>query len=208
MPYEPSTRVLSVSFVRDPAEQADVTVEAGRRWMTGADTLSTGAGVGIAVGFGAVAGLVMEIHRRFVLPLVLGSSDTVPLGTMAVQLLPLILLLGALFAWLHRRAQRRWRQAMTSRLTPGCIVDVDLYSQGVSMSGGQTIIEIDWEAVRDVIADKNRIEIECEGFVVYVPARAFDGVAAYAQAVKDIRQLWRDALRLERDRKMIEAGLD
>jgi hypothetical protein len=208
MAYDPATRILSLSFARDPSEQADVMLEAGRRMMTSTEPLSAWTGFGIAIGFGAVVGIVMEIHRRFLLPLVLGPSEIAPLGTVVMQLLPLVLLLAVLYATLHVRTRRSRREAIIARLQPDQVVDVDVFLKGVSMSGGHTTIDVDWPAVKQIIVDDARVELECESFVVYIPARAFDGNISYAEAVKEIRKLWRDAARQDRDRKMIEAGLD
>lgn len=208
MAYDPATRVLSLSFARDPSEQADVMLEAGRRMTTSTEPMAAWTGFGIAIGFGVLVGIVMELYRRFILPLVLGPSEVAPLGSVAVQLLPLILLLIALYSVLFVRTKTRRRQAIISKLEPGRVVDVDIFAKGVSMSSGKATIEVDWSGVHDIVADSSRIELECEGFVVYIPARAFDGNAAYAAALKDIRHLWRDAVKLERDRRMVEAGLD
>ena len=105
MPYDPATRVLSLSFTRDPEEHADVMLDAARRMVTETDPgLAWGRFIGFAIGLGATVGIVMEIHRRFVLPLILGPADIAPLGVVVVQLLPLVLVAVALYAWLYLRA--------------------------------------------------------------------------------------------------------
>lgn len=208
MRYDPGTRVLSLSFARDPEEHTDVMLEAGRRMMSQADTVRPGTAILVAIGFGVAVGIVMELHRRIVLPSVLGSSEVAPLGTVALQLLPLILLFAALYAVLHVRTTRRRRRAMISRLQPNHFVDVDIFSGGVSTSAAQARVEVDWSGVRDIIADGGRIELECESFVIYIPTRAFENYAAYAEALKAMRRLWHDAVKLDHDRRMVAAGLD
>lgn len=76
-----------------------------------------------------------------------------PLGTATLELLPLILLVGALFVFLYARRVRRRRRALISRLRPGVFVDVDIFSKGISVSsGGQSTVEVDWPAVRNIFA--------------------------------------------------------
>ena len=208
MGYDPATRILSLSFTRDPKEHADVMFETGRRMMTSTDPLSAWAGFGVAIGFGAIVGIVMELHRRFVLPLILGPSEIAPLGTVIVQLLPLILLILALYAILYVRVARSRRRALTSRLEPNLVIDVDIFSQGIATSSGQFSVEIDWPAVRNILLEGNRIEIECESFSLYLPERAFANRAAFTEAARELRKLWHEALKRERDSKMVAAGLD
>jgi hypothetical protein len=208
MSYEAADRVLSLSFNRDPVEHADVMLATGRRMMTSTRPSSGGAGLVIAIGFGAVVGIAMEIHRRFLLPLIVGPSEIAPLGTVALQLLPLIILILALYAFLYVRALRRQRNALVSRLEPNVFVDVDIFPEGIRLSSDQMRIELDWLAVRAVFADGSRIEIECESIALYLPERAFTDRKAFAEAAKTIRNLWREALKREHDGKMVAAGLD
>lgn len=208
MRYDPSTRVLSLSFKRNPAEHVDVMLETGRRMMTNPDPLSAWAGFGMAIGFGAVVGIVVEIHRRFVLPLLLGPSEIAPLGTVGLQLLPLVLLVAALYAVVHRRIAKRRRKALLSRLEPELVVDVDIFAQGIVATSGQSAVETDWTAVKDVLIEGDRIEIECESFAIYLPERVFKDQAAFTDAAAELRRLWRDALKRDHDGRMIAAGLD
>ena len=208
MRYDPATRVLSLSFIRDPKEHIDVMLETGRRMATSTDPVSAWAGFGVAIGFGAVVGIVMEVHRRFVLPLLLGPSEIAPLGTVAAQILPLVLLVIALYVVVYQRMVKRQRKAMLSRLEPNVMVDIDIFMQGMVSTSGDFAVEIDWSAVTDVILDGSRIEIECESFVVYVPERAFADRAAFIEAAKALRKLWREAVKRQHDSRMLAAGLD
>ncbi|MCB1445730.1 MAG: hypothetical protein KDJ87_08000 [Rhizobiaceae bacterium] len=208
MGYEAADRILSVSFARDAEEHADVMLTAGRRMLAGPARISAWAAFAAAVGFGVAVGILMEIHRRLVLPLVLGPAEPAPLGTVVLQLLPLILMIAALYILLYRRAVRRRRAALVARLTPGVVIDVDIFPKGVAMASDRVAIEVDWPAVRDVFAGANRIEMECEAFSLYIPERAFPDHAAFTRAGREVRNLWRAALKQERDSRMSEAGLD
>jgi hypothetical protein len=208
MRYDPASRILSLSFTRNPGEHADVMLDMGRRMTTAADPLSAWAGFGLAIGFGAVVGLVMEIHRRFVLPFFLGPSELAPLGTVALQLLPLILLFAVLYVFLRFRTARRRREAVMSRLDPRLVIDVDIFTHGLISSSGRFAVEVDWPAVTNIFLDASRIEIECESFAVYLPERAFANRAAFTEAATDLRRLWREAVKRDHDDKMLAAGLE
>jgi hypothetical protein len=208
MRYDPATRVLSLSFTRDPEEHADVMLDTGRRMMTSTDPASAWTAFGMAIGFGAIVGIVMELHRRFILPLVLGPSAIAPLGTVTAQLLPLILLVVALYVVLYRRVAKRQRKALLSRIEPNLAVDVDIFTQGIISTSGDFTVEIDWSAVTNIILDQSRIEIECESFAIYLPERAFPDRAAFMEAAKALRKLWREAAKRDRDSRMVAAGLD
>jgi hypothetical protein len=208
MRYDPATRVLSLSFTRDPVEHADVMLEAGRRMTTSTDPVSAWTGLGVAVGFGAIVGIVMEIHRRVILPMLLGPSEIAPLGTVTLQLLPVILLILALYVAIYRRAVRRRRNALISRIQPNTIVDVDIFADGMHFASGQLAFDIDWPAVTSIVLDANRIEIECDSFATYLPDHAFANKAAFAETGKVLRRLWRDAAKHDHDRRMVAAGLD
>lgn len=208
MRYDPASRVMSLSFTRNPDEHVDVMLETGRRMMTSPDPVSAWAAFGVAIGFGAIVGIVMEIHRRFVLPLLLGPSEIAPLGTVTLQLLPLVMLIVALYVVLHLRVTKRRRRALASRLDPNRIIDVDIFTQGIVSSSGHVTVELAWAGVTNIVLDGGRIEIECESFAVYLPERAFANRAAFVQAAKDLRGLWREATKREHDSKMLAAGLD
>lgn len=208
MRYDSADRILSLSFTRDPAEHADVMIEAGRRMMTSTDPISAWTGFGVAIGFGAVVGIVMEVHRRFLLPLMLGPSDIAPFGTVFLQLLPLILLVIVLYVAILFRSARSRRKALVSRLQPNLFIDVDIFTKGLTSSSGASSVDIDWSAVRSIFVQGNRIELECEGFYLYIPERAFANRAAFNEGAKEIRDIWREALKRERDSKLVAAGLD
>lgn len=208
MRYDSADRVLSISFVRDPEEHADVIVEAGRRMFASPEPSDGGTTFLITIGFGALVGIVMEIHRRFILPLVLDPSRIAPFGPVTLQLLPLIFLLVALYFFLQRRQAKRNRSALRSRLQPALFIDVDIFTKGVAISGGHAAAEVDWPAVRNIFVVGNRIEIEGEDFVTYIPARAFSDREALIAAAKKIRNVWREAAKRDHDNKMTAAGVD
>jgi hypothetical protein len=131
-----------------------------------------------------------------------------PLSTAALELLPVLILLVALYFFLARRTARRQWRAMLSRMQPGLVVDVDVFSKGVRMSTERATIECDWPAARSIFAVPNGMEIEYESFAIFIPERAFANRAAFNEAGKQMRALWRDAVKRDHDDKMIAAGIE
>jgi hypothetical protein len=208
MRHDPANRVMSLSFRREPEEHATQMLEAGRRLTTSPAPASPWPAFGLAIGGGIVVGIVNEIYRQFVLPLFLDDTETVPLGIAVMQLLPALVLLLAVLVLLYRRSLRRRRAALVSRIQPGLIIDVEIFPHGLVSSNGPTTIEVEWAAVRAITSESGRLVLECESFALYIPERAFATPTAFADGSKEIRRLWREALRNERDTRMIDAGLD
>lgn len=208
MRHDPANRILTLSFKREPAEHAALMLDAGRRMMASPARTNPWPAFGLAIGVGVVAGIVTELHRRFVIPLFLSDAETVTLGILILQLLPVLALLVALAIFSYRRTNRRRRAALVSRIQPGAFIDVDIFPHGLVSSSGPVTIEVEWPAVRAVTTDGGRLVLECETFALYIPERAFVTPAAFAEGSKEILRLWREALRNQRDVRMIEAGLD
>lgn len=208
MPYSPADRILSISFKRDLEEHADAMFDVGRRLATETKTVSPWIGFGMAIGLGALIGVTMELHRRFVLPAILGVEDAPPLGTAILQFLPVLLIAIGVYVFLHLRTIRSQRRAVLSQLRPDLTIDIEIFRQGVTASTGAFNMDVNWSFVSDVYVDGARIEIACESLSIYIPERAFPSRASFTEAFKQIRGVWQDATRRDRDRKMIEAGVD
>ena len=203
MRTDAQNRIMSLSFRREPKEHADVMLQAGRRLMTPRNS-SYGWTVFIgAVAFGAVIGITMEVYRRFVLSPLLGIDEVTPLNIIILQLLPFLLLIFALLYARARDVSKRRKQALIDRLEPGLFVDTDIFRDGLRSSTGPLTITMEWTAVRNVLIDKTRIELEGESFSTYIPERAFENRPAFEAAAAQIRTLWQDA---KRKQKQIAEG--
>lgn len=199
MRTDAQSRIMSLSFQREPKEHADVMLEAGRRLMTPRGSSSGWPLLLGAVAFGAVIGLAMEGYRRFILSPLLGIGDVTPLNIIVLQLLPFFLLIfGLLFTYV-RHARKRRRQALIDRVTPGQFVDVDIYLDGFRAASGPVTLSAEWVSIRDVLVAKARIEFVGESTVAYIPERAFADRPAFEAAAKQLRQLWLDARRRQKD---------
>lgn len=206
--YPTTDRVLSISFILDPDEHAAAMLDAGRRLIADTDrSLTWGKALGAAIGLGAGVGIVTELHRRFVLPLIFGPVDMVPLSIAAIELLPLIAVIAVLCFVLYRRTAQRRRIALAARLRPGLAVDLDIFSKGVRLTTERSMTEYDWQAARNILAVRNGMEIEYDCFAIFIPARAFGDHAAFVDAGKLMRRIWREAVKRDHDSKLIAAGL-
>lgn len=208
MRYDPSDRIFSLSFARDPEEHADAMMEAGRKLVTRSGPASVWRPFFVMIGGGIAIGLAMEFYRGLVLPALLGTTDVTPLPVVLLELLPVALVVGVLIAAYVMRAGIRQQRAIVARLDPKIFVDIDILRQGLRISSGPMLTEMDWTGVRDIVAAGNRLDIETEAYVIYVPERAFANRAAFNEAAGQIRTLWREARRNEHDSRMIAAGLD
>lgn len=207
MRYDSADRILSLSFTRDPEEHAATMVDAGRRLMAPTSRMSPWVPFTLMIAIGAVTGAAMELYRRYVLPPLLGTTDVMPLPVAFLVLLPVILIVIGLLVTLMVRAKRRQHRAIIARLEPKAFIDMDIFRQGIRVTNGPMTMDVDWAGIRNVVAANKRIDLEAEGYVIYIPERAFENRAAFVRGSADIRKLWRDAMKHDRDNKMIEAGL-
>lgn len=208
MPYPPAERLLSISFKRSRQEHVDAMYGVTRRMMSDRRTVSPWIGFAMAIGLGVVIGVSMEAHRRFVLPTIFGITETAPLGTAILQFLPLLLIAIGIYLYFYRQTIRDQRAALIASLTPGLVVDIEIYKDGVMASTGIFTMEVDWRFVGDVYVDGDRIEIACESVSLYIPGRAFLHRADFDAAFKQIRSTWREATKRDRDSKLAAAGVD
>jgi hypothetical protein len=208
MRYDAADRILSFSFARDPEEHAAAMMEAGHRLVAPIRRVSPWRPFFIMIGIGVITGAAMELYRRYLLPPLLGTSDVASLPMALLVLLPLMLIAAALIVAYLVRAGIRQHNAIVARLDPKMFIDVDIFKDGIRVTSGPLTMDIDWPGVHEIVSSNRRIDLEAEGYVVYIPERAFADRAAFARGAADIRKLWRNAVRHDRDSRMIEAGLD
>jgi hypothetical protein len=194
MRTDAQSRIMSLSFKREPEEHTRVMLEAGRRLTTPPSFANRWPRLLIgAIAFGAVVGIAMEGYRRFILSPLLGIVDVPPLNVIVLQLLPFFLLLIALLYLRMHYVQKRRLRAMIERLEPNLFIDIDIYRDGLRLSSEHLTITLEWAAARNVLLNSTRIEFEGESFTTYIPQRAFADRQAFEAAATEIRQLWRDA---------------
>jgi hypothetical protein len=93
-------------------------------------------------------------------------------------------------------------------LRPGVAVDADFFTRGIRLSTDQSVTQIDWTLVQSISAIDKSLEIDCESYAIHIPERAFASRAAFLDAGNQIRHVWREAVKRDRDGRMIAAGLD
>ena len=199
MSYDAASRKLSISFKRDAREHVEVMMDSGRRFTAPRTTSPVFFYLGI-IGTGIAISLVMEIYRRLLLPLYVEPEAISPLGVVLMQFLPLVLLFMLLIFALSAYGTDRRKRTLIARFEQETFIDIDIFRDGLCASSARDSITVDWSAIRDVLVEKQRILFESEGFVLYVPQRAFPDKGAFDAAYRDIRALWRNARRLNADR--------
>jgi hypothetical protein len=193
MRTDAQSRIMSLSFKREPQEHAEIMLEAGRRFMTAPQTIEPWRIFAGAIALGAVFGLVMEGYRVFILTPLLGIKDVAPLSVICLQLAPILLIAaGLLFGWARHVRQRR-RRLLLARFDHDMFADVDIFKDGIRTSAGPLMVALAWDGIRHITVAFGRIEFEADTFVAYVPERAFTDHQAFQAAARQIRQLWLDA---------------
>lgn len=190
MRTDAQSRIMSLSFKREPEEHADVMIQAGRRMMTPRKALSVGPFFAAAIAVGVVLALGMEAYRRFVLSPLLGNADVTPANVIFLQFLPLFVLAIILIYSFSALSHKRRRQALIERLDKNLFVDVDIYEEGMRSTSGPVTVMLEWKAIRDVAVKPSRLEFEGDSYVAYLPQRAFESRARFEEAAKKIRGLW------------------
>jgi len=193
MRTDAQSRIMSLSFKREPQEHAEIMLEAGRRFMTSPLALRPWPLLAGAIGLGAVFGLVMEGYRVFILTPLLGIGEVAPLSVICLQLAPILLVAaGLLFGWARHVRQRR-RQLLIARVGADMFADVDIFRDGIRTSAGPLVVTLAWEGIRHITTGPSRIEFEADTFIAYLPERAFADHQAFQAAARQIHQLWLDA---------------
>lgn len=171
--YEAVNRIISVSFERAPKEHVDVVLSANRRFMATARPRYTWLILLGAIMSGIAVGFVMEVYRRYVLPLLLDADQVPTLSMVLFQFLPFVVLIGALILGRARSLERLRRKAFAAQLAKGQFIDTDIYQNGIETTSGDVTTWMPWHTVRDVVVANKRIEILGDAFVAYLPERAF-----------------------------------
>ncbi|MBL0370492.1 hypothetical protein JJB09_00485 [Rhizobium sp. KVB221] len=180
--YEAVNRRLSISFERDPAEHVEVMLSAGRWHMTAPRPRYTWLVLAGAIASGLAIGLLMELYRRFALPLVLDAQMIPTLSVVLFQFLPFVILIAALVLGRSRYLDRLRRQSFETQLETGQFIDTDVYDNGIETTSGDVTVWMPWGTVRDVVVSCGRIEVLGDAFIAYLPERAFPNKEAFHRA--------------------------
>jgi hypothetical protein len=201
MRTDAQSRIMSLSFERDPQEHVDVMFAAARRLAQSNTSVLTSMWMFWFFVYAAGFGLAMELYRRYVL-VHLASFSTIPaFNILMLQVLPVFILIWLLLSWHNRIEARRSAKAMADRLERPVFVDVDIYRDGIQAATGKTLVQVDWTIIRDIHVLESRIEFESEAWVSFIPFRAFQGREDYLRRAREIRALWQAALKAETTKK-------
>jgi hypothetical protein len=209
MNYHQETRIMSVSFERDPQEHATVMLAAGRRFAATRAAGFTWPVLLSAIGYGIVLGLAMELYRRFVLSIFFPLEAIPPLNIVLTQMLPFLLLLYLLYLGRAYYLARARRRALIERLGTDVFIDTDIYRDGVTATSGESAVSLNWTGVRSLAVINDRIELDGDAFVLYIPRRAFANKPAFDAAAGRISELlWKARVRAGENKPAASIGKD
>ena len=181
---------IVVSYVRQPAEHAEIMRQAVLRLGSGPEGRRDGWYLAAGIAAGAVLYGLTQAGRA---PPATGFAAFLPGGSLG-----LVLLLAApcLAAWLALALRSRRRTAarlaaLRARIRPDLTVTVLLSPGGLSVEWPGASLRFGWEAVLDVALRAGRIEFEMESDICYLPAHAFRNQqeqAAVLQRILAFRQ--------------------
>lgn len=197
MRTDAQNRIMSLSFERDPQENAAVMFEAARRRTRSGASILTGTWLFRFFVYAAAFGLAMELYRRYVLVHLAGLSTIPAFNILMLQVFPVFILIWLLLSWHSRIDRQRSVKALADRLDKHVFVDIDIYRDGIQAATGKTLVQMNWTAIRDISVLEGRIEFESEAWVSFIPLRAFQDRQDYLRRAKEIQALWRAALQAQ-----------
>ncbi|WP_146260095.1 hypothetical protein [Rhizobium tubonense] len=182
---------IVISYVRQPAEHADVMRQAGRRFAT-TDMRPSFDGWYLLLGILAGAGLYFFFYayRRLVLIPLLGLSPTVGTGDILLTCFLPCLLAYALVIIYLRHASTVRLAAMKARIRPDVVVTATISHDGISWDSPGSSLRLDWRSVSDIATRNGRIEFDVDSFVCYIPGHAFRNQQEQAAVLERILAFW------------------
>ena len=187
--FDPSQRLLGLSFLRLPEEHAVIMMELGRRLSRKASPTSVLRVYLIMMAGGLAVGTVAVLYQRYVLGAFVPPAEQPRLGIVLLQILPFALALLIFLIWRTYWALKSMRRMLTAQIAPGRYVDVDIYEDGLESSCNGLTVQLTWSSVKSIAQRADRIEIEHDGLVVYLPLRAFPDRDAFNRAETLCRSL-------------------
>jgi hypothetical protein len=182
---------IVITYIRQPAEHADVMRQAGRRFAA-ADVRPRFDGWYLLLGMLGGAGLYFFFYayRRLVLIPLLGLSPTLETGEiLVICLLPCLLAYALLIIYLKHASTVRLA-AMKARIRPDVQVTTTISHDGITWESPGSSLRLDWRSVSDIAMRNGRIEFDIDSFVCYIPGHAFHNQQEQAAVLERILAFW------------------
>jgi hypothetical protein len=184
---------ITLSYVRQPVEQAEVIVEAAGRFGTPLQQSGNLAARYLFIGIAGGAGLSLFLHayRGLILLPVLGLTPLIKVSDLlAICILPCFLTYLLLMAQARREARQRL-VATAAAIRPDVTVAITITAQGIEWNSPGTSCRLAWTEITDITPRFGRIEFDSDASVAYIPAHAFHNQQEQAAILARIQAFWR-----------------
>lgn len=186
---------ITLSYVRQPIEEAEVIVEAADRFGTPLQPPGNVAARYLLIGIVGGAGLSLFLHayRGLILLPILGLTPLIKVSDLlAICLLPCFLTYLLLMIQFRREARQRLI-ATAARIKPDVTIAVIISGQGIRWASPGTSQQLAWTEITDITPRFGRIEFDSDASVAYIPAHAFHNQQEQAAILARIQAFWRPA---------------
>jgi len=191
-PPLPQGAHFTLSYIRQPGEEAEVIAEAFQR--LGQPLLPRGNMTGwyLMVGIvgGAALSLFLNICRSLILLPAFGLTPLVDVSNLILICSVPCLGIYVLMTLYLRREAHMQRTAMMTRIRPDVTVTVTVSPDGISWETSCALVKLSWSKISDIEDRQGRIEFDSDATVHYIPAHAFHNQQEQAAALERIRHLW------------------
>jgi hypothetical protein len=188
-PAEP----ITLSYVRQPVEQAEILTEAAGRFGTPLLPQGNLATRYLFIGIVGGAGLSLFLHayRGLILLPFLGMTPLIEVSDLlTICILPCLLTYLLLMLQFRREARQRLA-AMSSRIKPDVVVNVTISAEGIVWDRPGASLRLAWCEISDIAPRLGRIEFDSDAAVSYIPAHAFHNQQEQTVMLQQILALWK-----------------
>jgi hypothetical protein len=183
---------FSLSYLRQPAEEAEVIANAHRRLgqPLAAEGGMSGWYLTIGILGGAALSLFLHVYRSLILLPTFGLTPVIDVSNLILICFVPCLAVYMLTMLHLRRESRLQRIAMAGRVRPDATVTVTVSPDCIAWERPGVASTLAWTAISDIADRDGRIEFDCDVAVHYIPAHAFHNRQEQAAFLERIHALW------------------
>jgi uncharacterized membrane protein (DUF485 family) len=183
---------FSLSYVRQPGEEAEVLCEAHRRFGLPLVARSGMTSWYLMIGIvgGAALSLFLNIYRSLILLPAFGPTPLIDVSNLILICFFPCLMVYVLMTLYVRRENHLQRTAMATRIRPDATVTVTISPQAIVWERSGATLQLAWAAICDIGERDGRIEFDSDATVHYIPAHAFHNQQEQAAFLERVRGLW------------------
>jgi hypothetical protein len=186
-------KTITLSYVRRPAEEAEVLAGAadrlGRPPQPPGGLTTRYLLIGIVGGAGI--SLFLHAYRSLILLPFLGLTPLVEVSDLlAICSVPCLAVYLLLTLQLRREARQRIA-ATAARIRPDISVTVTISPQDIAWEREGASVRLAWNDIGDIAQRHGRIEFDSDASVAYIPGHAFHNQQEQAAMLVRIEALWK-----------------